>query len=60
MIIFLAVSALVGVQAQLLGSNPPFCDDVFTILTAKKIRVFLNAEGTKGIVGVYCIGADFR
>lgn len=64
-IICLAITALVSVQAQLLGPNPPFCEDVLTALAAKNIQVFqsLNGflQGTRAIANVLCIDTlNFR
>lgn len=55
----LILSATVCVQAQFLGNNPPFCDEVVSELAAKGIRtVFQTLNGVfvdRKVVGRLCI-----
>ena len=57
-ILFLAFSALVSVQAAVLGRNPPFCEEVISALAAKRIQIFQSLNGFivgRRIQGVLCI-----
>ena len=63
--LFLVFSATVYVQAQLLGNNPPFCDEVLSELASKRIRtVFQTFNGVfvdRKVVGRLCINPfNFR
>ena len=55
-ILFLAFSALVSVQAAVLGRNPPFCEEVVSALAARRItQVFQSLNVGRRSDGVLCI-----
>ena len=57
--LFLAFSATVSIEAQFLGRNPPFCDVVLSELASKRItQVFQSLNGFlvgRRIQSVLCI-----